>query len=278
MSKKNMRIGFPGMVAEVPYPATGMGFGNTSDNEVTELASGGRHIYNAPTTFKSFNMSWRGKSPNLQPLLDLYNRRYGNKAFHLIDPNITTGNLLPPRWAYSYQLAHVAKGQGQPYVDDVVFPPQAVFNDKAWGLYAPAIRIMVQEGRSHYLKAFGTRTGSAGVRFRLHNPSTMTWGSWTTHVPTMTVSAPQTVLTALNSTTYDFIELQLVVPSGATLRLEHMDFATDDYRAYENPKRSGQGVGALRFTNTLDGELVSSAIERIGLSVDMTEVEVSSGW
>lgn len=273
-----MRIGFPGMISEVPYPASGMGFGNTSDNEVTELANGGRHVYNAPTTFKSFNMTWRSKTSNLQPLLDLYNRRYGNKAFHILDPNNTTGNLLPPRWAYSYQLAHIARGQGQPFVDNVVFPPQSVFNDKAWGGYPPAIRIMVQEGRDHYLKAFGTRTGAAGVRYRLHNPYAMSWGSWTTHVPTMALNAPQRVLAAIDSPNYDFIELQPVVPSGGSLSLEHMDFATDDYRSYDAPKRPGQGVGALRFTNTLDGELVSSAIERIGLSVDITEVEVSGGW
>lgn len=272
-----MRIGFPGLISEVPYPLTGMGFGNNGDVETTELASGGRHIHQSPTTHKTYSLSWSAKTSGLQPLVDLYNRRYGNQILFIQDPNNVGGNMLPPRWAYSYQLAHQSSGQGQPYIDTVAFPPEVVYNDKGWGAYPPGHTSMLIPGKDHYLKVWGTRTGASGVRWRVHNATTRVWTAWAIHVPTATNTAPQLVCSAANTAIYDFMQMEVYVPTGSTLRLSGMDFSTSDYRTV-TARRPGEGVGGLRFSNNLDGTLVSSRIERIGLSVEMTEVEYLYGW
>lgn len=268
-----MRVGFPGKVFEVPYPESGMGFNTEGNSEVTDLFSGGRHVRLAATTYKTFNMSWSAWSDDMQGLVDLYNKRYGNRAFYLTDPQ-ATGNLLPARWAYSYQLAHVARGQGTPTIDTSALVPKSVFTDKFWSSEYLTTRVLVQTGQDHYLKVWGTRTGSAGIRYRLHGASAApgTWGSWNTLVPDMVdATAATLVCSAATSETTDFIELQVYVPSGGTLSLSHMDLGNT---AGVTTQRPAEGVGALRFTNTLQGELVSSRIKRIGMSVDVTEIEI----
>lgn len=277
-----MSIGFPGMVAKIPQPSSGMGFANDSDTEVTELQNGARHVFNAPVSYKTFNMSWRAKTPSLQPLLDLYNKRYGNREFYISDPAMTEGNMLPPRWAYGYQLAHIMGGVGQPYIDKNFVVPKAVFNDKGdWNFIIPSIKVMVAEGMDHFFKVWGTRTGSAGFQVHGHKsgmPDIETnWVLLTTFVPTTTDNAPTNVVPKASTTTYDFIRIRPIVPTGGSMTVEHLYLGTSDYRSFENPRQPGQGVGAMRFTATLDGELVSQRMQRVGLSVDMTEVEYIRG-
>lgn len=273
MARNCIRVGYPGNVFEIPAPSTGMNFNNNSDTEVSELDSGGRFIYDKPTTFKTFNMGWVTVTPSIQPLIDMYNKRYGRKPFYLQDLRAGEGNILPARWAYSYQLAHVFGLQGQPKIYDDGMGPYVGFTGARYLTdNPPTVPIMLFEGKNHYLMPFGSRSGSAGVRYRLHNKTTRVWTTWTTVAPKAS-GAPYTVCTAVETNTYDFIEIGLALANNSNLILEHMDFSTTDYRSSDTPKRYSEGVGALKFTNTLDGELVMLRAQRIGLSVDMTEVE-----
>lgn len=268
-----MRVGFPGKVFEVPYPESGMGFNTEGTTELTDLYTGGKHVRLAPTTYKTFNMSWSTWADDMQGLVDLYNKRYGNRAFYLTDP-LAKGNLLPARWAYSYQLAHIARGQGTPSVDTAALVPKSVFTDKFWSSEYLTTRVLLVPDKDHYLKVWGTGTGTAGIRYRLHSATAApgTWGAWSTLVPDMVdATAATLVCPAANTATNDFIELQVYVPVGSTLSLTHMDLGNT---AGVITQRPAEGVGALRFTNTLQGELVSSRIRRIGMSVDVTEVEI----
>lgn len=272
MLSNTIKIGFPGRVWDIPAPASGMGFSNVSGAETSQMWQGTNHVANTPVSYKTFSPSWRSWTSKLQPLVDIYNKRYGNKEFFILDPLNTEGNLLPPRWAYSWQLAYCTAGQGQPYVDEVSsLVPRAVFNDKGW-FVAPSVKVMTSKGLPLYLKAWGSYTGTARVIVRKHTGGGV-WSAWQNILPTLTDDAPTVVLTASESQTVDFVEVSLQVNVGATLTLEHMDLSTTDYRSHEDKRRPGQGVGALRFTNTLDGELVSARIQRIGLSVEMSEVE-----
>lgn len=273
VSSNKIRVGYPGKVFEIPAPSTGMNFGNNSDTEVTELDSGGRFVYDKPTTFKTFNMSWNTVTPSVQPLLDMYNKRYGRKPFYLQDMRCGAGNILPARWAYSYQLAHVFGIQGQPKVLGTADPYVQFIGNRYTSTTPPTTVHMLHEGKAHYLAPFGTRTGTCGVRYRRYNKLTDAWTGWTTLAPIAVGTAPYTVCTALETNTYDFIEIGLDLKAGATLTLNHMDLSTTDYRSDENPLRHSEGAGGLKFTNSLDGELTMLRAQRIGLSVDMTEVE-----
>lgn len=274
MARNTIRVGYPGNVAEIPAPSTGMAFGTTSDNEVSELDSGGRYIYEKPTTFKTFNMSWQTVTPKIQFLLDMYNKRYGNIPFYLQDMRGGEGNILPARWAYTYQLAHLYGLQGQPKVTVSSGLPVVTFTGNRYaGTTPPSVTVMLIEGKPHYLMPFGSRSGTSGVQYRRHNQLTNLWTAWTTLAPQASGTAPYTVCTALETTTYNFIEISLDLKANSTLRLDHMDFSTTDYRSSETPMRHSEGVGALRFTNSLDGDLTMLRAQKIGLSVDMTEVE-----
>ena len=97
-------FGVPGNIQEIPAPKSGMGFDNSTDVEVTNLVSGGRSVYRAPTAFKTFNMTWAGNAAALKHLIDLYNGQFGPGPFYLTDPTMNQENVLPSRWSNAWQL------------------------------------------------------------------------------------------------------------------------------------------------------------------------------
>lgn len=273
MSSNKIRVGYPGLVFEIPAPSSGMGFSNHNDVEVTELDSGGRSIYSKPTTYQSLNMSWLSTTPALQPLIDMYNKRYGRQPFYLRDLRGGEGNILPARWAFSHQLAYVAGAQGWPTVtqnDGEV--PAVTFSNNAFLDKPIAVRIMLVPGKDHFLAPFGSAGTGASILYKKFNKNTKVWEAGGSVLPMALGTAPVKVCTALETDTYDFIEISLGL-SASFLQLYHMDFSTTDYRSHETPLRPGIGYGGLEFTNELGGELTMLRTQRIGLSVDMTEVE-----
>lgn len=271
-----VRIGYPGQVFEIPAPSSGMGFSSNSDVEVIELDSGGRFVHNKPTTYQTLNMNWRSTTPALQPLLDIYNKRYGRTPFHIQDMRCGEGNLLPARWAYSYQLAHVAGAYGRPQViESVGGVPTASFTGNEYSNGTPpGVRVMLVPGKNHYFAAFGANgAGTSRIGYQKFNKVTKTWTA-AQYINTIAQgAAPTVVCTALETETYDFIYFFLSLSAIGFIQLYHMDFSTTDYRSYEFGLRPGEGYGGLQFTNELGGELTMLRGRKIGLSVDMIEVE-----
>lgn len=265
-----MKIGYPGNMFEIPHPSSGMGFSNNSDTETLELDTGGRFVVDKPTTYKSFNMSWRSTTPKLQPLIDIYNKRYGNDPFYVQDMNGGEGNILPARWAYPRQLAAIHGAIG-----NATFSPNfASFRSDRFASSRPSVKVPTFVGKPMYLAVFsftGNPFTHPPVQYRLWTPSgTVT--SWRTAGYTRDNNAPTTVLTREESQYYEFVEIRINLHS-ANIAIEHMDLSTSDYRSYEQRYRSAEGVGGLKFTNTLDGDLTMLRAQRIGLSVDLTEVQ-----
>ena len=268
-----MKIGYPGLLFDIPAPSSGMGFASNSDTETLELDTGGRFISDKATTFKSFNMSWRSSTPNLQPLIDIYNKRYGTDPFYIQDMNGGEGNILPARWAYPRQLAaiHGAAGNAS------FFGTFANFTTNRFIGSAPTLKVPTISGKEMKLavfKTFGALTATP-ILYRLYHHANG-WTSWRNcpYVnPAVNSGAPHVVCTAVESQDYEFVEIKVNLGS-TTISIEHMDLSTSDYRSYDTPWRSAEGVGALKFTNTLEGDLVMLRSQRIGLSVDLTEVQV----
>lgn len=116
-------FGVPGAVREIPAPETGLGFSSNAEAEVTQLISGGQSVWRPATAYRSFDMSWRGSSKSLRTLVDMFNGQYGPGPFYLTDPSANQLNVLPPRWANSWQLAHQANGWCRPVVEKLTnFP------------------------------------------------------------------------------------------------------------------------------------------------------------
>jgi len=265
-----------------------MSFVSTVDNEVTELVSGGRSVYRAPTAFKTFNMSWKSGSAGLAFLIDVYNGQFGTGPFYLTDPSAGQSNVLPARWSNCWQLAYQTNGWCKPVVtpwpaSQVPSPYQYRSNRRVTFRQAPVgsqvpvegvlkTRHIRVPGKAYRLAACGTATGGAGIRVRGYNASTDSWTLLTTFVTFTGVSSE--IISAAN-TTYSMIELDLYMPLGSTLMLYGMTLGSVDYQTlYPGDWMPvGQGVGAVQFTSTSDGNLVSSVIDRIGLSLDFTEVQ-----
>ena len=282
-------FGAPGAIQEVRAPESGMSFASNIDAEVTDLVSGGRSVYRAPTAFKTFSLSWKSGSAGLSHLINIYNGQFGAGPFYMTDPASGQENILPPRWSNCYQLGYQSNGWGKPTItpwpaSQVPSAFQYLTNRRVTFRQAPVgtanvlldgvlrtrhIRI---PGKAYRIAAQGTATGGAGIRVRGYDASTDTWVLITTFV-TLNGSSSE-VISAAN-TTYSMIELDIYLPLGSTLMLYGMTLGSENYQV-SKPNEfmpPGQGVGAVQFSGASDGNLVSAVIDRIGLSLDFTEVQ-----
>ena len=262
-----MKIGYPGAMFVIPPPSSGMGFANNSDTETLQLDTGGRHVVETPTTYKSFNMSWRSYTDKLQPLIDMYNKRYGTRPFYIQDLHGGENNILPPRWAYPSQLAAIHGAAGEA----IYYGGYASFKNNKFSGSAPTLTVPLFEGKPMYLAVFKPNVPFTRppMQYRLRGANGST--AWSTAPYTALGDAPTVVCTREQSQHYDTVELR--VNLGGDIAIMHMDLSTSDYRAWDNSYRSAVGVGACKFTNTLDGDLTMLKAKRIGLSVDITEVQ-----
>ena len=264
-----MKIGYPGLMFDIPAPSSGMGFANNSDTETLELDTGGRFVADKPTTYKSFNMSWRSTTPKLQPLIDMYNKRYGARPFYIQDMNGGEGNILPPRWAYASHLAAIHGAIG----GAVYFGSWALFKDAKFAGSQPTLLVPTFLGKPLYLAVFHPTNvvhTRPPVQYRVLD-DLGDWGAWTDVPYTTLGNAPTTILTRMQSQNAQFVELRVNI--GGDIAIAGMDLSTSDYRSWGETARSAEGVGACKFTNTLDGDLTMLKAKRIGLSVDITEVQ-----
>jgi hypothetical protein len=275
MTTQTMLFGPLGRMKAIPYPEADMGWDFRRDTEETTLLSGGRHVYTAPTPFKGYKLQYKGGTADLQNLVDIYNGVYGPGPYYLLDFNYTAGNLLPTRWASSYMLGYVAGSWCVPVVASsaTALAGQAVTFSNLGQFPALGISQIVATvpGQPAYLHLWGTRTGTASVQTSLLNASTGVWTTPVDCVPSATPSQIEIVSAAAGiANTYSAIKLQLNCPSGSTLSLDHINLSTV---SGESTRKPGLGVGAVSFTSYLAGNIVTKRFDRIGLSLDLVEVE-----
>ena len=265
---KTMLFGPIDNMLEVPYPEQGMSWDHNRDTEVTDLLSGGRHVYAAPTPFKTFGLSYKGGTKGLQPLVDLRHGVYGDGPFYLIDFNFTEGNVLPTRWASAYMLAHIADGWADAALAASttalarkvsVFRNNGQFTDTGDSLILPVV-----PDKGMYLRVWGSATGDAGVTYSRRNAST---GVWST--PTLAAFNSEVEVVAPNSA-FNAVRLRLRCTNGAELTLDHINLMTTPGITTRQP---GLGVGAVKFSGNVAGNIVTKRFDRIGLSLDLTEIE-----
>jgi hypothetical protein len=256
----------------IPYPKSGVAWDQVRDAEETALVSGGRHVYRAPTPFRRYSLSYAGNTPGLQNLIDFYNGVYGEGPFYVLDFNYAAGNLLPTRWASSYMLRHVAESWCAPEEvvstsalagKSVLFSNVGLFPEKGISQIVPA----VQDGPM-YLKVWGSRTGGAMVRVSKLETETGDWIDVDDYVPTGNPSVLE-VVSAAEAGLYSAVKLELYCSSGSSLTLDHMNLTT----AATGARAAGKGVGAVQFGGDLSGSIVSKRYDRIGLTLDIVEVE-----
>lgn len=259
----------------IPYPESGMGWDFARDTEETALLSGGRHVYEAPTPYKKFSLTYKGGTAGLQHIIDTYTGVYGRGPYYALDFNYAGGNQLPTRWASAYMLKEIAGGWCAPLVapapnalagEAVTFTNLGLFPELGESLILPC----VPESPT-YLRIWGSRTGTAAVQVSLRNASTGEWGSSTEYVPTS--SATEAVIISPEdgiAGTYNAIKLRLRVPAGGTLTLDHFNLMDTPGVI---PQKPGLGVGGMKFTTALSGNIQTKAFDRIGLALDLVEVE-----
>lgn len=275
MTVKTMLFGPIGRMLPIPYPEAEMGWDTTRDVEETALLSGGRHVYEAPTPFRRYKLQYKGGTADLQNLVDIYNGVYGKGPYYLLDFNFSAGNMLPTRWASAYMLGYVADSWCAPEVvasatalagQAVAFTNTGVFPSNGISQTLAAV-----PGQPAYLHLWGTRTGTASVETSLLNASTCVWTSPVSHVPSTTPSQVEIISAAEGTAnTYSAIQLQLVCPSGSSLTLDHINLSTV---TGESTRKPGLGIGAVSFTSSLSGNIITKRFDRIGLSLDLVEVE-----
>ena len=275
MTVKTMLFGPIGKMLPIPYPEADMAWDTGRDAETTTLLSGGRHVYNAPTPFRTYKLQYKGGTADLQNLVDIYNGVYGKGPYYLNDFNYTAGNLLPTRWASAYMLAYVAGSWCSPAVSagsGALAGLTVTFTNITQFPAAGISQIVATvPGQPAYLHLWGTATGTGAVTVSLLNATTGVWTTPVSYTPGST-PAEMTIISAADgiANTYSAIKLQLNVPTNSTLTLDHINLSTV---SGENIRKPGLGVGAVSFTSVLGGSIVTKRFDRIGLSIDLVEVE-----
>ncbi len=267
-----MMFGPLGRQVAIPYPVSGMGFDGSTDVTEDKLLSGGLSIYRAPTTFKHYNMSWSGGTVGLMPMVDMHAGAYGRGPFYLTDPLAASSNLLPTRWASPWQLAFLANGWGAPVVANQMNTPegqQVTFNPDTGR--APRIAVPLLPGQPMYLKAWGSVTGTAAISVFGLRVSDLTWVQLADCVPTLTNEAGALYMS--DNATYCAIKLVLNVPASSTLSLQHIDLYAAPYSFGVSGFRMGRGVGAVQFAGDIVGKLTGIVVDRMGITVDLKEVQ-----
>lgn len=275
MTTATMLFGPLNHMLPIPYPQSGMGWDHARDIEETVLVSGGRHVYRAPTPYRKYKLSYVGGTPGLQNLVDIHSGVYGPGPFYLLDLNYRAGNMLPTRWASAYMLRHIVSNWCAP-LESASAPAlagkQVTFTNLGQFPSTGISEILATvPGQPLYLHLWGVRTGTAAVNVYLRNASTGVWGAPVVCVPG---SSPSEV-TIINTTdgtanTYSAVKLELYCPSGSNLTLDHINLSTITGEATRKP---GLGVGAVQFVTDLSGNVVTTAFDQIGLSIDLAEVE-----
>ena len=259
----------------IPYPESGMGWDHARDVEETALLSGGRHVYQAPTPYKKFSLQYKGGTVGLQHIIDSYTGVYGRGPFYAVDFNYAGGNQLPTRWASAYMLKEVAGGWCAPLLapstsalsgEVVTFSNLGQFTELGETLILPCV-----PDKPVYLRAWGSRTGTAAVVVYLRDSSTGEWDAGTNIAPSGT-PADALIISEADAIAgkYNAIKFQLRVPSGSSLTLDHLNLMD---AAGVTSRKPGVGVGALKFVTALSGNIQTKAFDRIGLALDLVEVE-----
>lgn len=308
---KSMLFGPVGRQVEVPWPDSGMGSDNNLTTEITPLLSGEQAVYRAPVSYKTYNMSWKGGSTKLQPLIDVHSGVFGNGPYYISDPLAAAqgANLLPAKWSASHLLAHICNGWGSPVLAKQTNTPerwQVTFTGNADDpdYFPRPIVVPVVPKQPVYFKAWGTFTGAARVAISKYTASTDTWSAYVGYSPTLSNDAPAEIVSQAEADAGDIQAIRIApyLPGTDQLMLQHMDVATNDYRYYTpftfglDPSlypsgtlypgmllypsgpdasvmfRSGKGTGPVQFTGNIGGKIDSVTIDRIGLSMDICEV------
>ena len=171
------------------------------------------------------------------------------------------------------------------------------------------IVVPIVPGQPMWLKVWGNYSGTAGINVYRYFRSTGAWSLQQNYKPTYTNDAPSSVCTQAQADAGDMLAVKLVpvVTSGNTLTVQHIDLAVNDYRTYTpyiynlDPGllpsyglrpgmtlfpssttsqfagtgtmfRSGKGTGPVQFTGNVGGKVDSVTVDRIGLSIDISEV------
>lgn len=286
MATPKVYFGWADRIKEIPAPESGMGFVNATDIEVTSLVSGGRAVYRAPLTYKTHSLSWKAGTAKLQHIIDCYNGQWGTGPCYITDPTASDLNVLPARWSLGWQLAYQANGWCKPFVAKVspgvdssysmAVNRQATFTQAAAGTVPVEgilrTRVIKEPGKPYYLAVDGSATGGAGIRVRGYNLSTGVWDVITTVVAVDFYTSK--LLVAGATATYSMLELDFYMPLGSTLTLRGMALSATDYSASGSVTLPvGQGVGPVQFSGNAEGSLTSKVIDRIGLSIDLIEVQ-----
>lgn len=306
-----MLFGPIGRQVSVPWPQSGMGQDSNLYTETTDLLSGEQSVYRAPVTYKTFHMSWKGNSTQLQGIIDCHTGIYGNGPYYITDP-MGAGqgtNLLPAKWAASHLLQYIVNGWCSPVITPQMNTPerrQVTFTGNAdHADYCPqSIIVPVVPKQPLYFRAWGTYTGAARMAVSRYTASTNTWSAYTLYAPTLSSDAPWNVVTQAEANAGDIqaVKITLYVPGSDTMTLQHLDLAINDYRYYTplsfgldpslypstglypgmslypmgpDPSvmfRSGKGTGPVQFTGNVGGTIDSVTIDRIGLTLELREV------
>lgn len=270
-----MLFGPLGRMQQVPIPADGSTFSVTVTPTSSGLASGGRAVHRLATPYRVYALKYGGSTPDLFKLVDLYAGAYGPGPHYLTPPDYQSGNMLPPRWATGSMLRAVAGSWcSAPSVDSTLGldGSASVFSNPS-GLHpsdGPHQTVIPPAGKPVEVRVFGSASGGAVVRASRMTPAGV-WSTVADIAPSSTPAAVELVSAAdASAGTYQAVRLQIIVPSGGSLTVAHINVTTATTDTLPLP---GRGAGPFQFNNSAGADQVTPRWETIGIAFDLEEVE-----
>lgn len=264
---RTMLFGPLGHMQPIPYPETGLDAPVARKSETTDLVSGGVSVYRAPTSHRSYRLTWKGGTGNLGHLLDCYDGLYGDGPFYFTEFMFSGGNLLPSRWASGHLLRHVNERWCAPVEVDA---PAALsgkasqwHNNSLHPEFGITQTVVPAPGLPVYLRVWGSATGGATIQWQ--TLAAGVWGAWADVTPSATPAG--TLLAAADAV--EAVRLRLRVPVGGTLTVDHINLTTAD----TGTRAPGRGIGGVYFTDDYGVNIISKLVDRIGAVVNIIEAE-----
>jgi len=260
----------------VSMPATKQGYFNKTD-----FLNGGTSIRRSTASHKNYTMTWNSISrDDARILLDIADGLYGNGPVYVHDPMTNDRNVLPQWWAMPAQgltdglaLNDGTRGESAATPSNTLgFPVESILYTVLTG-QTRRVWVPIPTGYTAHVGAYGAN-GTGGTVVATPTVSANTDGTPET-LTLLAVTDDARFNESFASTSYDGVELSLGGEGTLTLSGIMVQVLETGVTPATGGFISGQGNSGLQFVSQPTYTPYSSALDKVGVVIELSEYY---GW
>lgn len=270
----------------VKAPAINMNSSKAGWENNGSFLNGGAYSRRSTASHKTFSLSWdRASRDELRPILDYVDGVYGDGYIYISNPFAMDKNVLPSYVANSAQASKdgpILYGRTRPTMVNTApvndYPVQGATYavngvDTISGTpVPPPVYIPIPPGYTAWVGVHGTFTSSAVMRIHRYQSGVIVPAAATNATPLTTATLTR-VVDSVGGDQYNGLGLSLQGIGNATLYGVMVQVLPNGVVPPTGGFISGQGQSGMKFTSQADLSEYSAVLDRVGVSVDLIEVE-----